>query len=109
MWMRFVTSEPTDIGGTLLTVHEDGVMVACLEYFWVKNLEDLRRADRGERPEGGDVLYVTNIATARPGSDTMQLLKQHLPPHRYIAGLRLTTPKGVPDGFYTPLAVPMLV
>ena len=92
------------LSGEFVKVVRNGQVVAFLEYDWVKDAQDMLRADRGDPPLGGDVLYISNLRVTQPDHTLIWELRRRLPPHRWIVGLdegwMLHAPKGVPDGFY---------
>ena len=92
------------ISGDFIKIESDGEVIAFLEYDWVRDAQDMLRADRGETPLGGDVLYVSNIRVTRRDPKLIWELHRQLPPHQWIVGLdeqwNVHAPKGLPDAFY---------
>ena len=100
--MNLLTEFPI-ISGNYVKLEEGGEIVAFVEYDWVKDTQDMLRADRGEHPEGGPVLYLSNLRIAPHRPDLIWKLKRKLPKAKWIVGMQedytVVSPRGVPDDF----------
>lgn len=95
--------------GIVNQVFHEGKLAGELEYDWVRDCEDLLRADKGLKPEGGNVLYVSNMVVHINLPEVKKELLDSLPMHRWIVWMKedgeghvkIHAPHGLPKDFYT--------